>query len=234
MPGYGDFAEVYDLVMSDGQENADWVRQQITRYLPSATSLLELGCGTGSVLRHLDFIAELTGLDASVGMLDHARSKVPRATLIEGDIADFDLNRRFDVVICVFDTLNHLEHFNEWLSAFDAVAEHLVPGGLFLFDVNTLGRLNELVHNGATTTRFDGGVLTIEVAALGGGLTEWTLTTEFDDATTNVERVRELGVELELIRAGLSANFEVVSLDDGHGGLPTDYSPRAFFSCLLR
>lgn len=87
--------------------------------MPHASSLLELGCGTGTNLAGLPELASLTGLDASPEMLAVARLKVPAATFLEGDMAAFDLGRQFDVVICVFDTLNHLASFDRWTSLFD-------------------------------------------------------------------------------------------------------------------
>ena len=40
----------------------------------------------------------------------------------------FTLPARFDVVICMFDTLNHVPSFDGWLSLFSCVHEHLAPG----------------------------------------------------------------------------------------------------------
>ena len=57
-------------------------------------------------------IRSLTGLDQSPEMLALAERKVPRARLIQGDMSSFSLGERFDVVICVFDSLNHLLTFD--------------------------------------------------------------------------------------------------------------------------
>ena len=62
-------------------------------------------------------------------MLELARGKVPRADLIQGDMASFSLGERFDVVICVFDSLNHLMTFDAWQSMFAAAHDHLVEEG---------------------------------------------------------------------------------------------------------
>ena len=53
-------------------------------------------------------------------------------------MASFALGEQFHVVICVFDTLNHLPVFDDWRSLFARVHEHLAEGGLFVFDVNTV------------------------------------------------------------------------------------------------
>ena len=77
-------------------------------------------------------------------MLATARAKVPRARFVQADMTTFDLDERFDAVICVFDTLNHLVNLRRWRALFDRAAAHLYAGGLFVFDVNTVGQLRRL------------------------------------------------------------------------------------------
>jgi ubiquinone/menaquinone biosynthesis C-methylase UbiE len=60
MANYDIFAKFYDLVMGDRTSGIELVRRYIERYRPSASSLLELGCGTGAVVaglaeRHEDY-----------------------------------------------------------------------------------------------------------------------------------------------------------------------------------
>ena len=47
---YDVFSRFYDAVMDDPGPRADRVVEWIQRYRPHTTSLLELGCGTGSIL----------------------------------------------------------------------------------------------------------------------------------------------------------------------------------------
>ena len=121
MPSYERFARFYDAAMDDPGPRAERVLGFIDRYRPGATTLLELGCGTGSILARLHSVPTLTGLDRSPEMLAVARGKVPGARLIEGDMSSFSLGERFDVVVCVFDTLNHLLDFGAWQSVFAAL-----------------------------------------------------------------------------------------------------------------
>src|ERR1035441_9453517 len=99
MPAYDRFSAFYDAVMDDPEPRADRVVASIDRYLPRAASLLELGCGTGSILARLTALPSLTGLDRSPAMLAIAKEKVPDARLYEGNMESFSLGERFDVVI---------------------------------------------------------------------------------------------------------------------------------------
>ena len=141
---YDVFSRFYDAVMDDPGPRADRVVEWIQRYRPRHNLSARAG------LRHgIDPCSARLGSRADrhrpiVGDAGRARAKVPRARLIEDDMKSFSLEERFDVVICVFDSLNHLLFFGDWESMFDAVHRHLADGGLFIFDVNTVGELRRL------------------------------------------------------------------------------------------
>lgn len=230
---YERFARFYDAVTGDASAQGTRVLESIGRYFPDAGSLLELGCGTGAVLALLDGVDSVSGLDRSPEMLAVAAGKVPRARLVEADMASFSLDRRFDVVICVFDTLNHLLEFEQWRSLFDAVHQHLVDGGLFIFDVNTLGKLRQLSEADPWVHDFDGHVLIMDVQLLDDDLSSWDLRVfEHLDGSQFVlhhESIGELGVALSDIEAALAPRFTILEELDEAGGAATDESIRAYF-----
>jgi SAM-dependent methyltransferase len=102
--------------------------------------VLELGCGTGRIsipLAQQGF--EVTGLDVSRPMLDHARKKAEAEGVlvlwVEADFRDFSLGRRYGLVLLPFNTLAHL-HCHESVEAFLAcVRSHLLPTGRFIIDI---------------------------------------------------------------------------------------------------
>lgn len=108
-----------------------------------ATSFVDLGCGTGSLL--LDLRARhptwrLAGCDASPEMLAVARQK-PGAEGVAWHCVRLGFSPSvpdgpFDVAGAFFNTLNHLTSTHELEAALAAIANALRPGGLFLFDVN--------------------------------------------------------------------------------------------------
>src|SRR5581483_9274161 len=65
-----------------------------------ATRLLDVGCGSGLALRlAADRGADVTGLDASEGLLAHARRRLPGAPLVEGEIEHLPFtDGSFDIV----------------------------------------------------------------------------------------------------------------------------------------
>jgi len=231
---YTGFASFYDRIMGDRTEEVDRIRSYVSRHTPEAQSLLELGCGTGALLAGLAGDLELTGIDQSPQMLAVATETVPGAHLVQGDMTAFSLPGHFDIVICMFDTLNHVPSFDGWLSLFSCVHEHLVDGGLFIFDVNTAGRLRRLHDAPPFLDEFDGNFVIMTVRSAHDGLSLWE-TKIFDRQHDDIyrlhhERIYELGVPLALIRASLAGRFELLEEASLDGSPVSDESDRVFFA----
>jgi SAM-dependent methyltransferase len=242
MRPYGHFARFYDPAMDDPVPRAARVQEFVDRHLPGAQSILELGCGTGSILARLTSFSSLTGLDQSPEMLAIAREKVPTARLVEGDMSSFALGEQFDVIVCVFDSLNHLLTFEAWESTFATVHDHLHSGGLFIFDVNTVGEFRRLGEEGAYVHDFDDNVLIMDVSLdegfdsdrNGGGLSHWDIRI-FEDVGESQyllhhEIISELAVPLTQLRASLASRFILLEEMNETGGPPTDDSVKAHFA----
>jgi SAM-dependent methyltransferase len=106
--------------------------------------VLELGCGTGRLLiRAAEAECTITGVDGSRSMLDHCRAKLralpaavqKRVTLVEAEMTDFSLDRKFTLATVPFRPLQHLVSVEEQLSFLACVHRHLVPGGKLALDV---------------------------------------------------------------------------------------------------
>jgi len=104
--------------------------------------VLELACGTGTLLRELHYRGlRCTGLDKSMPMLRIAREKLRTGSapscLIQADMGALPLGAGFDTVICLYDSLNYLPSLDHLSGAVGSVLTHLVPGGVFIFDICT-------------------------------------------------------------------------------------------------
>lgn len=101
---------------------------------PDASSLLDVGCGTG---RHLELLREryeVEGLDINPTMLEVARERCPGVSFHEADMAEFSLEGRFDVVICLFSSIGYVRTEARLRSAILCMRRHLAPGGLLLIE----------------------------------------------------------------------------------------------------
>ena len=143
---YGkDFAAAYNERWAFwGPKLWPFLSKTVARRKPDATSWLDLCCGTGSLLKPVcEAGYEAVGVDISRHQLKYARQNAPGARLVRGDVRDVALGRTFDVITCLFDSLNYLIEPADLLRAFRNARRHLADDGLFLFDMNTLEGIGE-------------------------------------------------------------------------------------------
>jgi SAM-dependent methyltransferase len=236
MTSYERFGEFYDAVMGDRGASAEKVMELIRATKPNAKNVLELGCGTGSILQRLQDAYKVSGLDISEKMLSVARKKVPRSKLFRQDMVDFRIDGRFDVIICVFDSINHVRRFSDWKKVFAAVRRHLLPGGCFIFDINTQRKLERLIAGPPWVHRFGRNLLIIEVTAFPGGASNWNVKV-FEHRngsryTLHEEDIVEVSFPLPQVVAALRADYLKVRVIDPERSRPSAKSERLFFTAV--
>jgi SAM-dependent methyltransferase len=102
--------------------------------------LLDVGCGTGlSFVALLERGFEVTACDISPGMLEIARKRAgDRAELLVADMRELPDLGEFDLVWAVNDAANYVLSDEELRASLRSMARNLAPGGVVLFDLNTL------------------------------------------------------------------------------------------------
>jgi SAM-dependent methyltransferase len=129
-------ARIYDAVYAsirDYPREAAELDGLIQKRRPRARTLLDVACGTGSHLEHLTGY-EAEGLDLDPEMLAVARERLPSIRLHEGDMADFDLGKRFDAVVCMFSSIGYVRTEKQLRSAITSMARHLEPAGVLVVE----------------------------------------------------------------------------------------------------
>jgi SAM-dependent methyltransferase len=96
--------------------------------------LLDVACGTGRHIEHLKAHFQVEGLDLEPKLLEMARNRNPRIALHQGDMVDFDLGCRFDVVTCLFSSIGYVKTLDNLHKAVRCMAQHLEPGGLLIVE----------------------------------------------------------------------------------------------------
>jgi cyclopropane fatty-acyl-phospholipid synthase-like methyltransferase len=238
MPSYEVFAKFYDPVMGDRAESAKRVAELLRVAKPNARKVLELGCGTGSILKRLQGSYEVSGLDLSSKMLSIARKKVPNAKLSQQDMVDFKIDERFDAVVCVFDSINHVRRFSDWKRVFARVHQHLSPGGCFIFDINTQRKLERHIAEPPWVHRFGRNLLIIDVTALANHGSNWNIKV-FEHVNhrhyvLHEEDIVEVSFPLGKILVALRSQFVNVRVVDPDRKRPTGRSERLFFIAKRR
>ena len=144
---YDFLAPVYDMINRDIDYVAwaDFIEEIIRREYKAGSPelVLDLGSGTGSMTLELARRGyDMTGVDCSPEMLDVARERAEAEGLGDKmlwlcqDMRSFELYGTVDVAVCCLDGINHLTGSGDLAKCLDLVHNYLVPGGLFIFDVN--------------------------------------------------------------------------------------------------
>ena len=131
-----DFPDLYDALLPAGADVPFYTglaRQQ-------GGPVLELACGTGLLTIPLSSAGlPVVGLDRSRAMLDVAKRRAVAAgapvTLVQADMRDFALRRKFALIVVARNSLLHLLSTEDLVAALAAVRRHLAPDGIFAFDV---------------------------------------------------------------------------------------------------
>ncbi len=130
-------AEFYDALYSwkDYATEAQKVHAFIQQHKQSpGTTLLDVACGTGAHITHLREHYTIEGLDLDEGMLAVARQRHPDIKFHHGNMTDFELGRKFDVITCFFSSIGYVKTILALNQTLQNFSRHLKPGGLLLVE----------------------------------------------------------------------------------------------------
>jgi SAM-dependent methyltransferase len=160
----------------------------------AGTRLLDAGCGTGkSFLPLLARGFDVTACDQSPAMLEIAASKAGGAAELHcRDLRELDSLGEFDLITCLDDVANYVTEPDELGAALAGLARNLRPGGVLVFDTNTLATYRTffretvvveepglvMVWRGLAGEPFPaGGLACAQLDVFSEGEGEWTRTT---------------------------------------------------------
>lgn len=214
MQQYNRLSDIYDALMGAGCANI--YTNIISKYFPGQKGLkiLDFGSGTGTLLYKLSQKHSTFGVDSSRKMVGIAKQKDPRSSYYVGDIRTVRVREQFDVVVCAFDTINHLSTFSDWKQVFQNAAKHLKNDGLFIFDFNTLEKLNEL--DGKTLIRYlDLDVFILHTKKTSKNRSLWHINIFSSTKKENIykrhsENIIETSFDQERIKSALKKHFSVL------------------------
>lgn len=137
-----DDGALYDLLLGDLALGRDFY---IGLAKAARGPVLDVGCGTGRILLPcLQAGVDIEGLDLFPGMLKRLREKAAalhlHPILHEADMTSFRLNRRYALIMIVFNAFVHNLTTDDQLACLRACRDHLLPGGLLAFDVSFPGQ----------------------------------------------------------------------------------------------
>ena len=151
---YNSFASFYDAFTENVEykKRTDYICRLFKRYGKMPTLLLDAACGTGSF--SCEFAKRgisVIGADISHDMLSVAAEKSQEQNLdillINSPLSELDLYGTVDGAVCMLDSLNHITDYNELCRSLGRISLFLEPDSLFIFDVNTEYKHEEILGN---------------------------------------------------------------------------------------
>ena len=152
MDAYTSFARVYDTFMDNipYEEWAVYLTGLLNEYGVNDGLVLDLGCGTGNMTELLAKEGyDMLGVDNAEEMLEIAMEKREKSghdiLYLLQDMREFELYGTVRAVVSVCDSVNYIDEEEDLTEVFRLVNTYLDPGGVFIFDFNTLYKYREIL-----------------------------------------------------------------------------------------
>lgn len=139
--------------VSDGMKEAFASGSREEQLLASERDLVvDLGCGTGTLAQMLyEKGYDMIGVDCSEEMLNVAMRKKEQSgakiLYLLQDMRKLELYSTAGTIISVCDSLNYILEEEELSTVFRLVENYLYPGGIFIFDFNTIYKYEQVIGN---------------------------------------------------------------------------------------
>lgn len=150
MEAYTGFAKVYDLFMDNipYEEWCEYLVGILREYGIEDGLVLDLGCGTGRLTRLLaDRGYDMIGADLSGDMLDLAmeENREGKILYLQQDMREFELYGTVRAIVSICDSMNYLMEYEDLVQVLRLADNYLDPGGIFIFDMNTVYKYREIL-----------------------------------------------------------------------------------------
>lgn len=230
MEAYTSFALVYDLFM-DNVPYEEWSLRIIELLKENKIEdgiLLDLGCGTGKLTRLMEKNGfDMIGIDNSIEMLDIARDASGENILyLLQDMREFELYGTVRAIYSACDSVNYILEEEDLREVFSLVNNYLDPKGIFIFDINTKYKYEELLgDNTIAETREEGSFIWDNYYDTEDEINEYDLTLYIKDKDERFLRFQETHYQrcytLETIKQLLKeAGLEFVAAFDDYSKNP--------------
>jgi len=130
-------AKHYDLLYSwkDYKKEVGTIRELIRAHKKSpGNDLLEVACGTGKHAELLQNDFSIVATDLNEDMLRIARARCKRVSFVRADMANLELGRQFDVVLCLFSSIGYVRTRARLRKTLFNFARHLKAGGVAIIE----------------------------------------------------------------------------------------------------
>jgi len=227
MANYNLFAKYYDDALGGREEAISLIQTLIRKNAPYAKTILEVACGTGTVIKAFSKDYRVSGLDISPGMLKIAKEKLPDMDLYRKNMVNFSLPNKYDVILCVYNSMNNLLNFNDWKKTIQnvykhlndgGVYKHLNDGGVFIFDFNTEYKYQKKVKGIGNFSKFGKNYMIMETIQEKNGVVNMPVTIFEYQGNNTYKATKESALEksfpIKRVKRELDKTFNTYKIID--------------------
>lgn len=133
---FAESSDLYDLIYSfkDYKKESEELRDVIKSKRPDCKTILDIACGTAEHHKYLKEYFVIDGIDLNENFIKQARLKNIQGSFSIADMSKFDLNKKYDVVICLFSSIGYLKTFDEIVLVLKCFNKHLNSDGLLILE----------------------------------------------------------------------------------------------------
>ncbi len=132
-------AELYDKIyfeFKDYKTEAQKISELLKGEHSASRTLLDVACGTGEhakILRDQHGF-KVDGIDLDDKLVSLAQRKNSEGNFCRADMVDFDLDKTYDVVMCLFSSIGYVKTLSRVTLALERFKAHTNDGGLILVE----------------------------------------------------------------------------------------------------
>ncbi|MCD0453695.1 class I SAM-dependent methyltransferase [Actinocorallia sp. API 0066] len=134
-----DDPEAYELACGyrDVPAEVDALLSWSARHGRTPGTVLELAAGPAEHARELSRRGlDVTALDLNPAMCAYAKARGPELTVVQGDMTDFALDERFDLIVTLLDSTAHLHTLDALAAHLHRVGAHLADGAAYILEMS--------------------------------------------------------------------------------------------------
>ncbi|KOR89696.1 class I SAM-dependent methyltransferase [Paenibacillus solani] len=145
-------SKYYDVIYSskDYEQEARQVRDYLVNQGKEYGAILDVACGTAEHAVYLKPYYDVDGIDLNPEFISIAKSKHPQGHYTVADMTQFRLERKYDVVMCLFSSIGYVRTLDLLVQTLIQFKTHLNEDGVILVepwftpDVWTVGRVDTI------------------------------------------------------------------------------------------
>lgn len=129
-------ARYYDLIKSlkEYQKEADQIIDTLKYFGISSGNILDLACGTGEHDKYIKSKFQIDGLDLNKEFIEIARIKNPECIYYEENMIDFEINKTYDAIICLYGSIGYTKSLDNLSKMIACCKKHLKDNGLLIIE----------------------------------------------------------------------------------------------------